>query len=145
MHPSSARYVIVTTALLVGFGLATPAAAQPTDVGFSTLTVGRLGAIVAALVGLTGVIVGGLALRSARRAGRHTGPGKPAVALVAGLIGTTLGGLVVVSADGGLGTGNGLGGGVVALLVGLISTLLGGLARARSRRTASRSNEAAPF
>jgi hypothetical protein len=129
----SARTLIVVavTALLVGFGLATPAAAQPADVGVATLTSGRLGALVAALVGLTGMIIGGLALRSAGRVATH----KPVVALVAGLIGMTLGGLVVVSADGGLGTGNGLGGGVVALVVGLISTLLGGLARARSRRT----------
>ncbi|HEU5075197.1 MAG TPA: DUF6223 family protein [Polyangiaceae bacterium] len=143
----SGRYVIVAvaTVLLLGFGVATPAAAQPADVGVTTLTTGRLGAIVAALVGLAGVIIGGLALRSAGRVGTDTGKGKPVLALVAGLIGMTLGGLVVVSADGGLGTGNGLGGGVVALVVGLISTLLGGLARARSRRTGSRGNEAARF
>ncbi|GHG31172.1 hypothetical protein GCM10018791_54970 [Streptomyces zaomyceticus] len=38
------------------------------------------------------------------------------------------------SADGGLGTGNGLGGAYVALLLGLTATALGGLARTRSRR-----------
>jgi hypothetical protein len=46
-----------------------------------------------------------------------------------------IGGLVVATADGGLGTGNGLAGGVVAMVVGLIGMALGGLALARSRRT----------
>ena len=58
------------------------------------------------------------------------------VALVMGPIGLVIGGLVVATADGGLGTGNGLGGGVVAMVVGLIGMALGGLALARSRRTA---------
>src|SRR5687768_8372552 len=117
MSRLSGRSVIaaVATVLLVGFGLAPPAAAQQTDVGVDTLTAGRLGAIVAALVGLSGAIIGGLALRSAGRISTHAGRSRPMVALVAGLIGMTLGGLVVVSADGGLGTGNGLGGGIVAL------------------------------
>lgn len=57
------------------------------------------------------------------------------VALVAGLVGLVLGGLVATTADGGLGTGNGLGGAYVAMLLGLTGTLLGGLALARSRRT----------
>lgn len=56
--------------------------------------------------------------------------------MVAGLISMALGGLVAATADGGLGTGNGLGGAYVALLVGLVGTALGGLALARSRRTA---------
>ena len=45
-----------------------------------------------------------------------------------------VGGLVVITADGGLGTGNGLGGGVVAMMVGLIGMALGGVALVRSRR-----------
>jgi hypothetical protein len=53
-----------------------------------------------------------------------------------GPIGLVIGGLVVATADGGLGTGNGLGGGVVAMVVGLIGMALGGLALVRSRRTA---------
>ena len=44
--------------------------------------------------------------------------------------------LVVATADGGLGTGNGLAGGIVAMMVGLIGMALGGLALARSRRIA---------
>jgi hypothetical protein len=53
-----------------------------------------------------------------------------------GPIGLIIGGLVVGTADGGLGTGNGLGGGIIAMLVGLIGMALGGLALARSRRVA---------
>ncbi len=59
---------------------------------------GRIGAIVAALVGLIGVAIGVRSL--ARSSGGR-------VALVAGLIGIVLGGLVVATADGGVGTGNG--------------------------------------
>jgi hypothetical protein len=43
--------------------------------------------------------------------------------------------VVVATAEGGLGTGNGLGGAVVALVVGLIGIVLGGLALSRLRRT----------
>jgi hypothetical protein len=58
------------------------------------------------------------------------------VALVLGPIGLVIGGLVVATANGGIGTGNGLAGGVVAMIVGLIGVALGGLALARSRRPA---------
>jgi len=54
---------------------------------------------------------------------------------VLGPIGLVIRGLVVATADDGLGTGNGLGGGIVAMMVGLIGMALGGLALARSRRT----------
>jgi hypothetical protein len=96
------------------------------------LTPGRLGAITAVLVALTGSIVGGLALARARRTGDGLRGG--IVALAAGLFGIAVGALIVATA-GGLGTGGGLAGGVVALVVGSISVVLGGLARARSRRT----------
>lgn len=70
---------------------------------------GRIGALVAAVVGLIGVVVGGMALaRSARRIGNRGRRGA-IVALVLGAIGLLLGGLVVATADGGVG-GNGLGG-----------------------------------
>ena len=131
---------LLTTAV-VGLGLATPAAArvsvQLADVSVYTMSPGRIGAVVAGLVGLIGILIGGLALR--RSAGRiRTGNGRRGaiVALVLGPIGVVIGGLVVATADGGLGTGNGLGGGVVAIVVGLIGMALGGLALARSRRTA---------
>lgn len=124
----------------VGFVLAAPAAAhvsvQQAAVSAYSMTPGRLLGTVAALLGLIGVVIGGLAL--ARSTGRiRTGPGRRGaiVALVVGLTGIAVGGLVVATADGGLGTGNGLGGGIVALVVGLIGMALGGLALGHSRRT----------
>jgi hypothetical protein len=99
-------------------------------VGASTLTVDRLAASVAALMALAGAVVGGLAL--ARRLGRY-GKRGPAVALAAGAAGMLAGGLVVATADGGPGTGNGIVGGFAALVVGLVAVVFGGLAWARSR------------
>ncbi|MFB7221364.1 DUF6223 family protein [Streptomyces sp. NPDC056227] len=121
--------------------LAAPAAAhasvQPIAASVYAMTPGRLGAAMAALIGLTGLVIGGLALaRSVGRISTGNARSRALVALVASLISLALGALVVATADGGLGTGNGLGGGIVALLVGLIGTVLGGLALARSRRTA---------
>ncbi|WP_331766267.1 DUF6223 family protein [Embleya sp. NBC_00896] len=129
--------------------LAAPAAAhvsvQQSAAGVTDLSAGRLGAIVAALLGLTGVVIGGLALARSTgrvrtgsgtgfRAGTGSGRNGAIVALAAGLIAMALGGLVVATSDGGIGTGNGLGGAFVALVVGLIGMVLGGLALARSRR-----------
>ncbi|MGR6318971.1 DUF6223 family protein [Micromonospora soli] len=127
---------VAATALLGVFVLATPAAAhglaQPATVyGW---TPERIWGSAAALLALVGVVIGGLAL--ARPAGRIGNRGRGAiVALVAGLIAVVNGGLVVVTADGGLGTGNGIAGGYLALVIGLIATVLGWLALARSRRT----------
>ncbi|MGW0565291.1 DUF6223 family protein [Streptomyces sp. NPDC003016] len=131
---------VTGAALIGGFGLAVPAAAhasvQPAAASVDAMSAGRLGAVVAALVGLTGVVAGGLALaRSSGRTGRVNGRLGAVVALVAGVIGTALGGLVVATSSGGIGTGNGLGGALVALVVGVIGTALGGLTLARFRRT----------
>lgn len=124
--------------LLGVVGIATPAlAAQPAAATVYTMSAGRIGASVAAVLGLAGAIVGGLALaRPASRIGTGAGRLGATVALAAGLIGVALGGLVAATAAGGVGTGNGLGGAYVALLVGLIGVVLGGLALARSRRPA---------
>ncbi|WP_043632393.1 DUF6223 family protein [Nonomuraea candida] len=123
-------------ALLGVVGLATPAAAhalvQP--VGAYTLTSGRTWSLVAALLGLAGVIIGGLAL--ARRAG--AGRRKAVVALVAGPACAVIGGLVVAVADGGPGTGYGIVGGYLDLALGLLATALGALALARARRAQQR-------
>jgi hypothetical protein len=108
-------------------------AAAPISVAGS----GRLGAIVAAAVGLIGVIGGGLALARSGRPG--TGAGRNgAVALVAGLTGMVLAGLHLATSTGGVGTGNGRAGALVALVVGLIGVVLGGLALVRSRRRTER-------
>jgi hypothetical protein len=137
----SVRFVLAMAgaALIGGFGLVAPvaahASAQPAAASVYAMSAGRLGAIVAALVGLIGVVIGWLALaRSDGGIGTGNGRSGAIVALVAGLIGTALGGLVVATSDGGIGTGNGLGGAIVALVMGLIGMALGGLTLARSRQ-----------
>ncbi|MGW3565110.1 DUF6223 family protein [Streptomyces sp. NPDC000941] len=131
------RTFAVAAAVLCGaVVLAAPAAAdasaQPVVASVYTLSAGRLGAIVAALLALTGAVTGGLAL--ARSTGRiSTGPGRRGATMALGgaLIGMALGALVAATASGGLGTGNGLGGAIVALIVGVIGTALSGLALTR--------------
>jgi hypothetical protein len=89
------------------------------------LTAGRFWSLVAAVFGLAGVVVGGLAL-----ARRFRGRG-PVVAMVSGLVGMAIGGWVVAAAKGGPGTGYGIVGGFAALGIGLVAIVLGGLAVAR--------------
>ncbi|WP_329385241.1 DUF6223 family protein [Streptomyces sp. NBC_01351] len=126
--------------------LAEPAAAivsvQPVAASVQTMSAGRIGAIVGGLLGLTAVVLGGMALaRSSGRIGTGSGTGTgfgrrgAVAALVAGPIGMAIGALVAATADAGIGTGNGRGGAYVALVVGLIGTVLGGSALARYRRT----------
>ncbi|MEO3869453.1 DUF6223 family protein [Nonomuraea sp. B12E4] len=127
------------TSLLAGLGPGAPAVVDvlaqpdPTVYGWTT---GRIWASAAALVGLAGVVIGGLALaRSAGRAGTGTGRRGAVVSLAAGLAGTIIGGVVVAVADGGPGTGYGIVGGYVALVVGPIAMVLSGLVLNRSRRS----------
>ena len=132
--------LLAAVALVSGFGLATPVAAQVSvqtaAVKPYTLTPKRMMASGAAVTGLIGAVIGGLAMaRSAGRIGTGNGRRGAIVALVLGPIALVTGGLVVATAEGGLGTGNGLAGGVVAMMVGLIGMALGGLALSRSRRT----------
>ena len=138
---SRVTHLLAAAAVVGGGGLAAPAAAQVSDqpaaIDVYTLTPERIAATAAAVVGLIGAVIGGLALaRSARRIGAGNGRRGAIVALVMGPIGLVVGGLVVATADGGLGTGNGVAGGIAAMMVGLIGMALGGLALARSRRTA---------
>jgi hypothetical protein len=95
------------------------------------LTAGRFWSLVAAFVGIAGVIVGGMALSRYRRFGRRS----PIVALTAGVVGMAIGGAVVAAAEGGPGTGYGIVGGYVALVVGFAAIALGGFALIRSRQT----------
>jgi hypothetical protein len=120
-----------------------PTFIDPVAAGVLAVSSGRLVSAVAALMGLSGVVIAGLALaRSARRAGSDSAlatrgaPGRAVVAMVMGLTGMILGGLVATTADGGVGTGNGRGGAFVAMVLGLIGTALGGVARARDREVA---------
>jgi len=134
-------HMLAAAALVGAFGLAAPPTAQvadqPPSVSVNTLTPERIAATVAAVVGLIGAVIGGVALaRSASRMGTGNGRRGAIVALVMAPIGLVVGGLVVATADGGVGSGNGLAGGVVAIVVGLIGIALGGLALVRSHRTA---------
>jgi hypothetical protein len=65
--------VLAAAALVVGLGLAAPAAAhvsdQPGAASVYTMSPGRIGAVVAAVVGLIGAVIGGLALARSRRTG----------------------------------------------------------------------------
>ena len=137
----SVRHLLAAGAVasLGVLGFATPAAAhvfvQPTAATAYALTPGRLWSLVAALLGLAGVVIGGVVLRAAGRTGDGNGRSGAIVALVMGLTGAVIGGLVVAAADGGPGTGYGIVGGYMALMVGLIAIVLGGLALARARRT----------
>jgi hypothetical protein len=129
---------IAVTVLMVGLGLAEPVAAQASGQASAnayTMTPKRFVASGGVAAGLVGAAIGALALtRSAGRAG--VGRRKGIAALVLGPIALVMGGLVVATADGGIGTGNGLAGGIVAIVVGLIGTAAGALALVRSRHTA---------
>ncbi|GAA3936505.1 hypothetical protein GCM10023085_17430 [Actinomadura viridis] len=119
--------------------LAVPAAVhdsiQPAAAAY-TMSSGRILALVAALAGLIGVVVGGLALaRPTGRFGAGNGRRGAVVALAAGLIGMALGALVAATSEGAVGSGNGLGGAIVAMGVGLIAVVVGGLALARGPRS----------
>ncbi|MEV4825135.1 DUF6223 family protein [Micromonospora sp. NPDC049274] len=138
LKPARLLCTAAASALLGGFGLAAPAAAYtsstPLAASVTTMSAGRLGASVASLLGLAGVIVGAWALaRPTSRVGTGSGLLGATVALAAGLVGVALGALVVATSDGGIGTGNGLGGAYVALVVGLAALGLGGLALSRTR------------
>jgi hypothetical protein len=104
-----------------------------TAVDAYTLTADRVVATAAAVVALAAAIIGGLALlRPIGRSRKRTS----IVALVTGMAGIVVGGLVVATADGGPGTGNGIVGGYAALAFGLIGVVLGGLALTRTRAAA---------
>jgi hypothetical protein len=132
--------LLASAALIGGLGLSAPAVAQVSDrpptVTVYSVTPERIAASTAAVVGLIGAIIGGLALARSGRTGAGNGRRSATMALAMGPIALLTGGLVVATADGGVGTGNGIAGGVVAMMVGLIGMALGGLALARSRRTA---------
>ena len=131
-------YRRVRTEILVIAGVCLLAASPASAAGGIGLGTGRVVPAVAAVVGLIGVVLGGLAVtRAARRIGGNGRRGAVAAA-VAGLISVVVGGLHAANAAGGIGTGNGLAGAIVAMVVGLISMALGGLALTRSRRTADR-------
>jgi Family of unknown function (DUF6223) len=107
------------------------------DVPAGAITSGRARSLVGVAFGLISLVIGGLALRSARRIGTGSGRVGAIVALVLGLIGMVLSVVHLGSSTGGFGTGSGRAGAIVALVLGLIGMNLGGLALARSRRSRS--------
>jgi hypothetical protein len=130
----SMRHLLAATAAAVlGFGRASPAAAQVSvaagDIGIGS---GRLVPTLAAVVGLIGVVLGGLAMARFSRTGN--GRRGAIAAEAAGFISVVVGGLHAANSAGGFGTGNGLAGAIVAMVVGLIGMVLGALVLARSRR-----------
>ena len=105
--------------------------ALATDVPAGTITSGRARSILAGVVGLISLIIGGLALARTGRIGTGSGRAGSIVALVLGLIGIVLS-VVHLAGSTGFGTGGGRAGAIVALVLGLIGMSLGGLALART-------------
>lgn len=143
-YPTAYRHAVFAAAsyLPSTVGVMDTESVQPAVTGIVEMSSGRLAALVAYAAGTAGVVLGGLARRAARRTrpdgdlrdvrvrGRSTG------AMALGLVSLVIGGVVVATADGGVGTGNGFAGGVLAIVLGLAALMLGGLARARTREVA---------
>jgi multidrug transporter EmrE-like cation transporter len=99
------------------------------------ITPGRAEALVPAVLGLIGIIIGFIALA---RAKRNIPLGRPMaiIALGLGLISIILSGLHLARATGAIGTGSGRLGAIVALVFGLIGAVAGWRALAKLRRMA---------
>jgi hypothetical protein len=97
-----------------------------TTVDAHAVTNGRLVATTASLLALAGAVAGGWAL--ARPIKRRRGA---LAAVTAGPAARAVGVWVLVTADGGPGTGNGVVGGYAAVVFGLVALVLGGLGLAR--------------
>lgn len=126
---------MLVTTLEALLGRVASVAAQPAKVGAFAMTEDRLRAMAAIILALFGVVSGARAVRSTFDTAAHSTPRAPAFALLAGLGGALLGGVVLATAKGGLGTGHGFGGGIVALVLGMLALALGGWALTHSRRS----------
>jgi hypothetical protein len=97
------------------------------------ITNGRLWSVAAGLFGLSGIIIGRIALaRSTRNPGSAKLMG--IFALLLGMTGMIIGGLNLASSDGSMGKGKGVAGAYVAMALGLIAIIMGWLTMARLRR-----------
>jgi hypothetical protein len=139
MGSSPLRKVLFATGLLLVLGLAAPAPATPAGVTTRapalSVTPRRLGASLASLIGLGGLVCAGVAGASAGASGRGSlRLGARKAGLVAGTVSATVGLLVILTARGGFGTGQGLAGGIVALALGLSSVALALRARRKAQR-----------
>jgi hypothetical protein len=102
---------------------------------------GRLGPTIAAVIGLTGTVIGALTLARSKRLAHATtdmpsadGRGLAAATVALGVISLVLGGLFLAAADGGPGTGNGVVGSAAAIVLGPIAIIHGGQAPACTRQ-----------
>src|SRR5262245_48910421 len=135
---ASVRYLIDDARAAVDFYTIHIGFAVALTDGAIGITKGRARALVAAVVGLISLVVGGLALaRSAGRIGAGAGRAGAIVALALGLIGMVLSVAHLARSTGGFGTGSGRAGAIVALVLGLIGMNLGGMALSRSRHSPS--------
>jgi len=96
------------------------------------ITTGRLWSIVAALLGLTGLIIGAITL-SRRVQNINSVERKGNIALVLASICILLSVLHLATTTGGFGTGKGRAGAIVAIVIGSIGIILNRLAVRRAR------------
>ena len=128
---AAVAFAALVHAVLVAANVSEPAAT--TVYG---LTSRRLWATAAAMLALSGVVIGGLALaHPVSRLGTASGSLGAFLALAMGLVAAINGGLNLAVANGGPGTGNGVVGGAAAFVLGLAAAATGWIALARSRRT----------
>lgn len=119
---------------LVYFVLRVAQVSDPAPTTVHGPTTRRLWATGAAAAGLASAIAAGLACF--RPAGRYGRTKLRFGAVSVGAVAAINGVLVLVFAEGGPGSGNGVVGGAAALVLGSAAVALSGLALARSRRTA---------
>lgn len=128
---------VVAVALFVGLTDAVLHLAhvgKPSATTIHGLTLRRLWATAVVVMAFASVIVGGLGL--ARPTGRFTTVNWKRGTVLTGLIAAINGGLVLVFANGGPGSGNGVVGGAAAVVLGLAAVALGSLGLARSPTSA---------
>jgi Family of unknown function (DUF6223) len=139
LGPGRVTSIVAGLSALIGVGTGVLALVRRTGTNISGGG-GRGGTTIS---GSDGNIGGGAGTNIGGGAGTTIGGGaglagrrrRAIVAVALGLVGLAGGVVVVVTADGGLGTGNGLGGGVVAAVLGLAAVVLGGWTARTSRGT----------
>lgn len=130
--------IIAASVLFAGLVYAVLLVAHVSEPAATTvhgLTLRRLWATSVVTLAVVGVVIGGMAIYSRSRSIGNHGRRGAIVALLAGLVAAVNGGLNLVVANGGPGTGNGVVGGAAAFVLGLIAVGLGGMTVVRSRRT----------
>ncbi len=130
MLGGAAVFAVLVHTVLVAAGVA-----EPAGVTVSGLTVRRLWASAAVVLGVAGVLGGMLALARPLRGPRRPFSRGSAVAFTAGGLAVANGVVNLVIATGGPGTGNGVVGAAAALVLGLaaIGLAIGARRRGRAR------------